>query len=67
MYDKTIKDILNINDISQVRTNYNYLYNNLRTLGQKEELNINQGFISRLKHRIYSWYVDSDFILIKFM
>ena len=67
MYDKTIKDILNINDISQVRTNYNYLYNNLKTLGEKEDLNINQGFISRLKHRIYSWYVDSDFILLKFM
>ena len=33
MYDKTIKDILNINDISQVRINYNYLYNNLKTLG----------------------------------
>ena len=30
MYDKTIKDILNINDISQVRINYNYLYNNLK-------------------------------------
>jgi hypothetical protein len=67
MYDKTIKDILNINDISQVRTNYNYLYNNLKTLGEKEELNINQGFIARLKHRVYSWYVDSDFILLKFM
>ena len=67
MYDKTIKDILNINDISQVRINYNYLYNNLKTLGEKEDLNINQGFISRLKHRIYSWYVDSDFILLKFI
>ena len=30
-------------------------------------LNINQGFINRLKHRIYSWYVDSDFLLLKFM
>ena len=67
MYDKTIKDILNINDISQVRTGYNYLYNNLKTLGKNEELNINQGFIQRLKHRIYSWYVNSDFILLKFM
>ena len=67
MYNKIIKDILNINDISQVRTNYNYLYNNLKTLGEKEDLNMNQGFISRLKHRIYSWYVDSDFILLKFM
>ena len=67
MYDKTIKDILNINDIPKVRTNYNYLYNNLKILGEKEKLNINQGFISRLKHRIYSWYLDSDFILLKFM
>ena len=38
----------------QVRTGYNYLYNNLKTLGKNEELNINQGFISKLKHRIYS-------------
>ena len=36
MYDKTIKDILNINDISQIRNNYNYLYNNLKTLGEKK-------------------------------
>ena len=67
MYDESIKEILNINDISQVRTSYNYLYNNLRDIGTKEELNINQGFISRLKHRIYSWYVNSDFKLLKFM
>ena len=30
--DKTIKDILNINDISQVRINYNFLYNYLQIL-----------------------------------
>ena len=36
-------------------------------LSTKEGLNINQGFIPRLKHRIYSWYVNSDFILLKFM
>jgi len=36
-------------------------------IGKKEELDTNQGFISRLKHRIYSWHVDSDFIFIKFM
>ena len=46
---------------------YNYLYNKLKLLGTKEGLNINQGFIPRLKHRIYSWYVNSDFILLKFM
>ena len=67
MYDESIKEILNINDITQVRTSYNYLYNNLRDIGTKEELKINQGFILRLKHRIYSWYVNSDFILLKFM
>ena len=39
---------------------------NLKSLGEKEELNINQRFISRLKLRIYSWYVSSDFILLKF-
>ena len=63
MSDKTIKDILNINDISQVRINYNFLYNNLQIL----VWNIIQGFISRLQQRIFSYYVDSDFILIKFM
>ena len=40
MYDETIKEILNINDISQVRTSCNYLYNNLKNIGAKEELNI---------------------------
>ena len=67
LYDKSIKEILDIDDISAVRTGYNYLYNKLKLLGNKEGLDINQGFIQRLKHRIYSWYVNSDFILLKFM
>ena len=67
MYDESIKEILNINAILKVRTSYNYLYNYLRNIGAKEELNINQGFIAKLKHRIYSWYVNSDFKLLKFM
>jgi hypothetical protein len=67
LYDKSIKNILDIEDISSVRIGYNYLYNKLKLLGTKEGLNINQGFIPRLKHRIYSWYVNSDFILLKFM
>ena len=50
-----------------VRTHYNYIYNKLKSIGNKEGLDINQGFINRLKHRIYSWYVDSDFLLLKFM
>ena len=67
LYDKSIKEILDIDDISSVRIGYNYLYNKLKLLGTKEGLNINQGFIQRLKHIIYSWYVNSDFILLKFM
>ena len=67
LYDKSIKEILDIDDISSVRIEHNYLYNKLKLLGTKEGLNINQGFIPRLKHRIYSWYVNSDFILLKFM
>ena len=54
LYDKSIKDILDINNISSVRIRYNYLYYKLKLLGTKEGLNINQGFIPRLKHRIYS-------------
>ena len=67
MYDETIKKILNLNDISMVRPHNNYIYNKLKSIGNKEGLDINQGFINRLKHRIYSWYVDSDFLLLKFM
>ena len=47
MCDKTIEDILNINDISQVRINYNYLYNNLQIL----DWNINQELISKLQQK----------------
>ena len=58
----TIKQILDINDISSVINEHNYLYNKLKTIVNKEKLNINQRFMSRLKYRIYYLYVDSDFI-----
>ena len=61
MHDDIIKIILNLNNITVVRPSYNYLFNKLKILGTKEELEIKQGFISRLKHRIYSLYIDSDF------
>ena len=32
MYDETIKKILNLNDISQVRSHNNYVYNKLKTI-----------------------------------
>ena len=52
---------------SNFLTHNNYVYNKLKIIGNKEGLDINQGFINRLKHRIYSWYVDSEFLLLKFM
>ena len=67
MYDETIKKILNIDDISKVRISENYLYNKLKDISLEENIDINKGFITRLKNRLYSWYVDSDFILLKFM
>jgi hypothetical protein len=36
MYDETIKKILNLNDISQVRPHNNYVYNKLKSIGNKE-------------------------------
>ena len=67
MYDETIKKILNIDDISKVRISENYLYNKLKDIGLEENIDISKGFLTRLKNRLYSWYVDSDFILLKFM
>ncbi len=59
--------LLNIDDISKVRISENYLYNKLKEIGLEENIDINKGFISRLRNRLYSWYVDSDFILLEFM
>ena len=67
MYDETIKRLLNIDDISKVRTSDNYLYNKLKYIGKEENIDINEKIISLLKNRLYSWYVDSDCILLKFM
>ena len=67
MYDETIKKILNIDDISKERISENYLYNKLKDIGLEENININEGFLLRLKNILYSWYIDSDFFLLKFM
>ena len=66
MYDKVIIEILNKNDKSAAKVGHNYLYNKLKIIGEKEGYIINEGFISRLKHRIYSWYVDSEHLLFRF-
>ena len=44
-----------------------YIIKRLKELGEKEGYNINDKFRNRLKDRIYSWYVDGNFVLLKFM
>ena len=68
IYDKIIKQILDTEDIPSSAFNKRYIIKRLKELGEKEGYNnINDKFKNRLKERIYSWYVDSDFLLLKFM
>ena len=67
MYDKKIKQILNTNDIPSSVNCKRFITQKLKYLGEKEGYIINDQFNIRLKNRIYSWYVDSDFLLLKFM
>ena len=39
-----------------------FITQKLKYLGEKEGYIINNQFINRLKNRIYSWYVDIDFL-----
>ena len=57
---KWFQKVLNIDDISKVRISDNYLYNQIKDIGLKENIDINE-------NRLYSWYVDFDFIVLKFM
>jgi len=44
-----------------------FITQKLKNLGEKEWYIINKQVINILKNRIYSLYVDSDFLLLKFM
>ena len=44
-----------------------FITQKLKYLAEKEGYIINNQFNNRLKNKIYSWYVDSDFLLLKFM
>ena len=60
IYDKVIeKTIGNIKG--------NILYNSLKNIGNNFEYYIHEDFRRRLNKRIYSWYVDGDFLLLRFM
>ena len=68
IYDKIIKQILDTEDIPSSAFNKRYIIKKLKELGEKEGYNnINDKCKNRLKDRIYSWYVDGDFLFFKFM
>ena len=43
------------------------LYNSLKDIGNNFEYNIHEDFRRRLNKRIYTWYIDGDFLLLRFM
>ena len=61
MYDKKIKQILNIKDIPSSTFNKKFIVKRLKELGEREGYKINDEFTNRLKDRINSWYVDGNF------
>ena len=67
--NKIIKEIITINDIlsRSIVLCKNFITQKLKYLGEKEGYIINDQFNNRLKNTIYSWYVDSDFLLHKFL
>ena len=67
MFDKIIKQILDTEDIPSSAFNKRYIIKRLKELGETERYNINDKFRNVLKDRIYSWYVDDDFLLLKFI
>ena len=43
------------------------IYNNLKIIVNEFNYDINKDFRKRLNKRIYSWYVDGDFLLLRYM
>ena len=39
----------------------------LKSIGNEFNYDINKDFRKRLNKRIYSWYVDGDFLLLRYM
>ena len=59
--------MIDTEDIPSSAYNKKYIIKRLKELGEKEGYNINDKFRNRLKDRIYSWYVDGDFLLLRFI
>ena len=70
-YENTFNEKLDIYDnvIEETIGNIkgDILYNSLKNIGNKYNYEINKDFRRRLNKRIYSWYVDGDFLLLRFM
>ena len=70
-YENIFNEKLNIYDnvIEETIGNIkgDILYNSLKSIGNKFNYEINKDFRKRLNKRIYSWYVDGDFLLLRFM
>ena len=68
-YENTFNEKLNIYDNVIEKTIGNIkgdiIYNNLKNIGNYYD--INKDFRRLLNKRIYSWYVDRDFLLLKYM
>ena len=67
MYDTKIKQLINTNDILSSINCKRFITQKLKYLGEKEGYIINDQFNNRIKNKIYSWNVDSDFLLLKLM
>ena len=67
MYVEIIKNILNIKNIPpSFNINY-YITKKIKSIGNTNGITINDKLTKILKKRIYSWYVDGNFLLLKFM
>ena len=70
-YENTFNEKLNIYDNVIEKTIGNIkgdvIYNNLKSIGNEFNYDINKDFRKRLNKRIYSWYVDGDFLLLRYM
>ena len=70
-YENTFNEKLNIyddvieNTIGNIKGDI--IYNNLKNIGNEYNYDINKDFRRRLNKRIYSWYVDGDFLLLRYM
>ena len=70
-YENVFNEKLNIynNIIEKTTCNIksDIIFNNLRNIGNEFNYDINKDFRRRLNKRIYSWYVDGDFLLLRYV